>query len=129
MAQFGKAISRSGALSQKKHVVWLQLMLICKRLNGPSENETVVIKFLFYRHWALTLVFMALSAVCFGLTSLNLFHLFEANLNYIITNGRMALTDGGLEQLLELIGYGFLSLASYLVLKACEKVLVERILK
>ena len=40
----------------------------------------------------------------------------------------MALLDGGLRQLGELAGYGLVALATYVLLKACEKVLVERIL-
>ena len=46
----------------------------------------------------------------------------------IARNGSMALLDGGLRQLGELAGYGLVALVAYLLLRACEKVLVERIL-
>jgi ABC-type multidrug transport system permease subunit len=39
----------------------------------------------------------------------------------------MALRDGAFQQLLELIGYGYVSLFFYLLFKACERVLVARI--
>lgn len=79
-------------------------------------------------HWLSTLLLMALFALVFGLSTLNLFVLLEANFALIARNGSMALLDGGLRQLGELAGYGMLALAAYLLLKACEKVLVERIL-
>jgi hypothetical protein len=37
----------------------------------------------------------------------------------------MALFDGALEELARLFVYGVISLAAYLLLKACEKILVE----
>ncbi len=79
-------------------------------------------------HWLSTLLLMALFALVFGLSTLNLFVLLEANFTLIARNGVMALLDGGLRQLGELAGYGLVALATYVLLKACEKVLVERIL-
>jgi hypothetical protein len=79
-------------------------------------------------HWLSTLLLMALFALVFGLSTLNLFIMVEANFSLIARHGSMALLDGGLRQLGELAGYGLVALAAYLLLKACEKVLVERIL-
>ena len=41
--------------------------------------------------------------------------------------GTMVIADGALRQLVELIGYGYLSLLFYVLFKACERVLVERL--
>lgn len=55
----------------------------------------------------------------FAVTSYNLLMLFSANLRFISTNGVMALMEGGLLQLIELIFYGYLSLAFYILFKGC----------
>lgn len=68
---------------------------------------------------------MLVLALVFGLCSYNLFFLLSANIGLIYENGAMALRDGALEQLFYLTLYGVVSLASYLLLKACEKLLVE----
>jgi hypothetical protein len=79
-------------------------------------------------HWLSTLLLMALFALVFGLATLNLFVLVEANFTLIARHGSMALLDGGLRQLVELSGYGLVALAAYALFKACEKVLAERVL-
>ncbi|MBV8124698.1 MAG: hypothetical protein JOY60_02885 [Burkholderiaceae bacterium] len=71
------------------------------------------------RIW-LTFVVLGLSFIGFGVGSLNLFYLFNANARYLGEYGLMAVFDGGLRQLLELLLTCYLSLASYVVFKACE---------
>lgn len=71
------------------------------------------------RVW-LSFVVLGLSFFAFGVGSLNLFYLLRANTNLVLENGWMALADGGAEQLLELLLTGYLSMAAYLVFKACE---------
>ena len=81
---------------------------------------------LYWRGWA-TFLLMGVSLVLFGITSFNLFFLFRANINLFLDYGTMVIAEGALLQLAELIVYGYLSMAFYLVFKACEHVLVERI--
>ncbi|MEZ5787301.1 MAG: hypothetical protein R3D62_12735 [Xanthobacteraceae bacterium] len=78
-------------------------------------------------HWLTTLMLMALFGLVFGLTTLNLFVLVQANFSLIARHGAMALLDGGLLQLVELTVYGLVAVVSYVLIKACEHVLVERI--
>ncbi len=70
---------------------------------------------------------MGLAACGFGLCSLNLLELFRSNLSLIATYGAMAVLDGGLIQLGELILWGYLALAFYVVFKACLDGLLHRI--
>ena len=71
------------------------------------------------RIW-LTFVVLGLSFVGFGVGSLNLFYLLQANGHLLLEHGLMAALDGGLQQLIELLGLVYLSLVSYIVFKACE---------
>ena len=73
----------------------------------------------------LAFVLMGLSFVLFGVTSLNLIHLFKANFDLFVEYGWMVARDGALQQLLELLGYGYLSLLFYIVFKCCEHQLVN----
>ena len=79
-------------------------------------------------HWTTTLLLMALLALVFGLMTLNLFVLVQANFSLITQHGAMALMDGGLAQLVELVGYGVVAIVCYVLIKACEHVLVDRVL-
>nr|WP_316638733.1 hypothetical protein [uncultured Roseateles sp.] len=76
------------------------------------------------RRWATFLV-MGLSFFAFGAGSLNLFYLLKANTALLAEHGWQALMDGGLQQLLELLLTGYLSLLAYLVFKVCEYRLVH----
>ena len=67
-------------------------------------------------------VFVAL----FSWNSYNLAGLAMANLRYVAEFGLMALLDGGLRQLAEIVLSGYLSLAFFLGFKACEVELVYR---
>lgn len=71
------------------------------------------------RVW-LTFVVMGLSFFVFGVGSLNLFYLLQANTQFVLEHGWMALMDGALRQMLELLGTGYASLASYVIFKSCE---------
>lgn len=71
------------------------------------------------RLW-LTFVVMGLSFFTFGVGSLNLFYMLQANANLLLHHGWMAVMDGGLQQLGELLATGYLSMAAYTVFKACE---------
>jgi len=78
-------------------------------------------------HWLLTLVLMGVFALLFSLVSLNIVVMLNANFNLIATHGAMALLDGALMQLIELVLYGYVAVVCYVLFKACESVLVGRI--
>lgn len=71
------------------------------------------------RVW-LSFIVMGLSFFAFGVGSLNLFYLLRANTSLVVDHGWMALMDGGAQQLAELLFTGYLSMAAYVVFKACE---------
>jgi len=77
------------------------------------------------RTW-LTFLVMGLSFFAFGVGSLNLFYILRANTAFLLDYGWMALLDGGLRQLAELLATGYASMAAYTVFKACEHALVDR---
>jgi hypothetical protein len=81
----------------------------------PAWFQRVVLS----RVW-LSFVVLGLSFFSFGVGSLNLFYLLRANTNLVLDSGWMALADGGAQQLLELLVTGYLSMAAYVVFKACE---------
>jgi len=60
-------------------------------------------------------VFGGISAI----TSYDLILLFSANFSFVSRYGVMALKDGGLLQLAELIGCGYVSIAFYILFKGC----------
>ncbi len=78
-------------------------------------------------HWLVTFTIMCLSALAFGLCSVNLFTVFHANFDFISQYGGDALREGAVMQLLELIAYGMAATVFYIIFKACEKILVERL--
>ncbi len=79
------------------------------------------------RRWGLALLLMGLSFVAFGVASLNLLQVLQANLRFLAEHGLDAVRDGGLVQLIELVVYGYMAATFYLVFKLCEKVLVQRL--
>lgn len=79
------------------------------------------------RRWWLALLLMGACFVAFGFASLNLLALLQANLRFLAEYGADAVRDGALEQLFELIVYGYLAAGFYVVFKVCEKVLVWRL--
>ncbi|HRD68083.1 MAG TPA: hypothetical protein PKY50_18255 [Candidatus Competibacter sp.] len=80
-----------------------------------------------FKHWWATFFLMGIFFLLFGVTSLNLFVLLKANIDLYLEYGTMVIADGALRQLVELIGYGYLSLLFYVLFKTCERVLVERL--
>jgi hypothetical protein len=80
-------------------------------------------------HWTVTLLLMALFGLVLGIVTLDLFMLVQANFSLIAEHGVMALLDGGLLQLAELTVLGFVALVSYVLIRACEEVLVAQILR
>jgi len=76
------------------------------------------------RRWACFLA-LGLSFAVSGIASLNLFYLLRANLALVAENGWMALMDGAARQFIELVAYGYLSMAGYVVFKTCEHRLVH----
>lgn len=71
------------------------------------------------RVW-LSFVVLGLSFFAFGAGTLNLFFLLRANADFVFEHGWVALMDGGAQQLAELFITGYLSMAAYVVFKACE---------
>jgi hypothetical protein len=71
------------------------------------------------RLW-LCFVVMGLAFFSFGVGTLNLFYLFQANAALLLQHGWPAVMEGGLLQLAELLLTGYLSMAAYTVFKACE---------
>ena len=71
------------------------------------------------RLW-LTFLVMGLAFFAFGVGSLNLFYLLQANATLLLEHGWLAVMEGGLRQLAELLATGYVSLAAYTVFKACE---------
>jgi hypothetical protein len=71
------------------------------------------------RRW-LTFLVMGLAFFAFGAGTFNIFMLFRANADFIAAYGWQALMDGAARQLAELVVTGYLSMAAYVVFKACE---------
>lgn len=78
------------------------------------------------RRW-LSFVVMGLAFFVFGVGTLNLFMLFKANAELFAGYGWQAVMDGGLQQLVELLLSGYISLVCYLVFKTCEFTLVRHL--
>lgn len=81
----------------------------------PRWFQRVVLR----RVW-LSFVVMGLAFFAFGAGTLNLFFLLRANTGLVYEHGLAALLDGGAQQLAELLLTGYLSMAAYVVFKACE---------
>jgi len=84
------------------------------------------IEFLFRRP-RLTFALMGAWFLLFGVTSVNLFVLLKANIDLFVEYGLMVIGDGALEQLVDLLGSAYLSMAFYTLFKVCERILVERL--
>ena len=80
----------------------------------------------FARAW-LTFTVLVISFLVFGAGTYNLFLVLKANLALIAEHGMQALADGAAQQLLELLVTAVLSMAAYVVFKACEHCLVHRL--
>ena len=78
-------------------------------------------------HYGCAFLLMGASFFVFGVLSLNLIYVLKANIELILENGTMVIADGAGRQFLELIGYGYLSLAFFVVFKCCEHIVVRRL--
>jgi hypothetical protein len=86
-----------------------------------------ILSYLFYGPAWLAFLVMGAAAGGFAVCTFNLFELFSANFSFVATYGLMALLNGGLLQLVELIFWGYLGIACYLIFKGCLHGLLERI--
>jgi len=78
----------------------------------------------FSRRW-LTFTVMGLAFLGFGAGTFNLFIVLKANTELVFNYGWMALGDGAAQQLVELLVTAYLSMAAYVLFKACEHRLVH----
>jgi hypothetical protein len=97
------------------------MTIAAKQIPGQRWFREVVLA----RRWA-TFIVLGLAFFCFGVGTLNLFVLLQANAALIAQHGWQAIMDGGLEQLLELLLTGYACIAAYVVLKVCEYSLVRQ---
>ena len=88
--------------------------------------QTWLERVVFRRVW-LTFVVMVASFLVFGAGTVNLFFVLKANLDLIAEHGMQALADGAAQQFVELVATAVLSLAAYVLFKACEHKLVRRL--
>jgi hypothetical protein len=79
-------------------------------------------------HWLTTFGLMGVFSFLGGAASVNLFLMLTANLRFLSEQGAMAVMEGALMQLGELLASGYFALTMYLGFKACERVLVEKLL-
>ena len=105
-----------------------QLNLFKEKINGVPQwlqgNELLIMIGLV----ALTMLIMCASVFIFSVSSYNIFFLLQANFRFIAEYGMTALMDGALVQLLELTGLSLVSATFYIIFRACEKVLVTKVL-
>jgi hypothetical protein len=80
------------------------------------------------RLWPMTFVLMVLSFLVFGAASVNLAQTFLLNVRLIQENGLMALMDGALMQLFEILISAAFAVSFYVVFKTCESVLLQKLL-
>jgi hypothetical protein len=80
-------------------------------------------------HGPAWLTFLAMGAATGGvaLCTFDLFSIFRANYSLLTTYGAMAIFDGGLLQLVEIVSWGYLGVACYLVFKGCMDGLLARV--
>jgi hypothetical protein len=79
-------------------------------------------------HWATTFVLMGAFSALGAAASVNLFMMLGANFRFLTEHGAMAVMEGALVQLGELLLNGYFALAMYIGFKACERTLVEKLL-
>jgi hypothetical protein len=79
-------------------------------------------------HWLATFALMGAFSALGALASVNIFVMLGENVRFLSEHGAMAVMEGALVQLSELLLNGYFALAMYLGFKACERVLVEKLL-
>lgn len=77
------------------------------------------------RHRLACFGLMVLSFIAFGLLTLDLVRVVSANAAFLVENGWQGLQDGGLRQLLGLLGTSVAAMAAWLLFKVCETLLVQ----
>ncbi len=85
------------------------------------------LSYLFYGPAWLNFLVMGAATGGVALCTFDLFKIFRANFNLLTTYGAMAIWDGGLLQLAELVFWGYLGVACYFVFKGCLHGLIERV--
>ena len=90
-------------------------------------NLPVKLLYRLRQHAWLTFLLMGACFLGFGIGSLNLIMLLQANLDLFLEYGWEVAQDGALRQLIELIALSYLSLACWVGFKCCEKLLVDRL--
>lgn len=80
-----------------------------------------------HRHYGCTFLLMGAAFLVFGVISLNLIYVLKANIELILEHGSMVIAEGAGRQFIELIAYGYLSLAFFVIFKCCEHILVRRL--
>lgn len=83
-------------------------------------------RFVFRRAW-LTFLVLVVAFLVFGAGTYNLFLLLKANLELIAEHGWQALADGAAQQFVELMLTAVFSMVAYVLFKACEHRLVQRL--
>ncbi|MGS2717165.1 hypothetical protein ACVBE9_03260 [Eionea flava] len=73
------------------------------------------------------LCIMTVSFLGFGYFSINLFYLFEANVNLINQFGLMAIKEGAALQFVMIVFHAFVSVLFYAVWKVGERLFVDRV--
>jgi hypothetical protein len=86
-----------------------------------------LLSFLFYGPAWLTFLVMGAAIGGFAVCTVDLFQFFSANFTLIVTYRWMAIVDGGLLQLVELVFWGYLGVACYFVFKGCLHGLLDRV--
>ncbi|MES9971210.1 MAG: hypothetical protein ABW092_14335 [Candidatus Thiodiazotropha sp.] len=81
----------------------------------------------FYKLPLTTFFILITSGFIFGALTINIFRLFAANWNFIVTYGLTALKEGALIQTMELLLTGIFAMIFFLLFKFCEKILIDRL--
>jgi hypothetical protein len=80
-------------------------------------------------HWLTTFLLMGVFSLLGAAASVNIFVMLDANFRFLSEHGLMAVMEGALVQLGQLVATGLFALAMYLGFKACERILVEKLLR
>ncbi|MBT3047088.1 MAG: hypothetical protein G8D61_04760 [gamma proteobacterium symbiont of Ctena orbiculata] len=81
----------------------------------------------FYKRPFITFIILISSGLIFGVMTVNIFRLFAANWNFIVSYGLLALREGALRQTFELVLTGMLSMVFFMLFKFCERILIDRL--
>jgi hypothetical protein len=92
---------------------------------GPSSVIAKLVQRVVFRRRWLTFITMGLAFLCFGAGTFNLFFVLKATGELVLNYGWMALGDGAARQIVELLVTAYLSMAAYVLFKACEHRLVH----